>query len=267
MKQNQKIKRAIQVIDDFLEDANKPEFDFFAYRDSFYHVFYVDRFQLYEEFKDVFPPREIGKIGQFLKSVTTASGFNRANDLTGVTQSLKHIKSHLVAVNFQESLKVFYSWQSDLPNNTNRGFIEKAIQTAIREINEKHNINIEFDSDTRGEPGSPDISNTILQKIKNSLIFIGDVSYVTHLGNKGMPNSNVMFELGYAISVLTDKNVIMLFNEISGELSKMPFDLGLKRQLVFSCTETDNEKTTERKKLINQLTSRIETILKNQNFI
>jgi hypothetical protein len=29
---------------------------------------------------------------------------------------------------------IFYSWQSDLPNNTNRGFIERALEKAIASI-------------------------------------------------------------------------------------------------------------------------------------
>jgi hypothetical protein len=29
---------------------------------------------------------------------------------------------------------IFYSWQSDLPNNTNRSFIERALEKAIASI-------------------------------------------------------------------------------------------------------------------------------------
>jgi len=31
--------------------------------------------------------------------------------------------------------RIFYSWQSDLPNNNNRGFIENALEKAISNIN------------------------------------------------------------------------------------------------------------------------------------
>ncbi|XID95018.1 hypothetical protein ACF3MZ_11100 [Paenibacillaceae bacterium WGS1546] len=264
LNKNLRIKRAIEAIDVFIEKTQSNNFNYSGLRDGIYHAFYSNR-QIYEDFKEVFPSTRIGEIDGFLRNFTSQSGY-ALSDLPKMRESLTNIKHHLLTEKVS-SLKIFYSWQSDSANNTNRGFIEKTLDSSIKEINIKYNLNIELDSDTRGEPGSPDISNTILEKIRNSFIFVGDVSYVAHLGNKGMPNSNVMFELGYAMSVLTDKNVIMVFNESSGELNKMPFDLGLKRQLVFSCSETDNQKATERKKLTNQLTSRIEAILKSNDLI
>ena len=55
---------------------------------------------------------------------------------------------------------VFYSWQSDLPNNTNRSFIEQALENAAKTIRENNVIQVEpvIDRDTLGIPGSPDIS-------------------------------------------------------------------------------------------------------------
>lgn len=124
--------------------------------------------------------------------------------------------------------KVFYSWQSDSPDRTNRSFIQDSLTKAIKEINRKYLLQLELDSDTRGEPGAPDIANTILQKINYSLIFVADVFYVTLSGTKGIPNPNVMFELGYAIKSHGDRNIILIFNENSGHIKEMPFDLGLK---------------------------------------
>ena len=37
---------------------------------------------------------------------------------------------------------IFYSWQSDLSNSTNRGFIEECIEKAIKEI--KNRLDIDF---------------------------------------------------------------------------------------------------------------------------
>ena len=61
---------------------------------------------------------------------------------------------------------VFYSWQSDLPNNTNRSFIESVIKTAIKGIKQsaKYELEPTFDKDTKGVPGSPNISQTVLEK-------------------------------------------------------------------------------------------------------
>ena len=56
------------------------------------------------------------------------------------------------------STSVFFSWQSDRPG---RNFIEKALQTAIRnisddiELDEALRSDIQLDKDTLNVPGSP----------------------------------------------------------------------------------------------------------------
>mgnify|MGYP001584062038 FL=1 len=61
---------------------------------------------------------------------------------------------------------VFYSWQSDLPNTSNRGFIEKALKKAVKEIADDESIDVEpvIDRDTAGVGGSPEIPGTIFEK-------------------------------------------------------------------------------------------------------
>jgi hypothetical protein len=39
--------------------------------------------------------------------------------------------------------KVFYSWQSDLPNRTNRGLIQSALEKAARELRSDESIAVE----------------------------------------------------------------------------------------------------------------------------
>src|SRR5882724_1689520 len=75
---------------------------------------------------------------------------------------------------------VFYSWQSDLPNATNRGFIHTALEAATKTLREDGSVQVEpvVDRDTAGVPGSPDISSTILGKIDEALIFVCDVSVI-----------------------------------------------------------------------------------------
>ena len=56
-----------------------------------------------------------------------------------------------------ENIKtIFYSWQSDLPNSTNRGFIQKILELVAKEIHIDHSISVEpvIDRDTSGVPGS-----------------------------------------------------------------------------------------------------------------
>lgn len=53
-----------------------------------------------------------------------------------------------------ENYKVFYAWQSDLPNSTNRGLIQKALENATKAIRADDSIKVEpvIDRDTAGVP-------------------------------------------------------------------------------------------------------------------
>lgn len=159
---------------------------------------------------------------------------------------------------------IFYSWQSNRPNNTNRTFIEKSITMALEGINRDVKLELrpeeprlEIDKNTDGLPGSPDIINGILEKIDNSLIFIADVSMVM----ERQPNPNVMFELGYAKKALGDKRILMIFNEAYGKARDLPFDLGLKRQITYCCAEHDEDKAAKKRDLAKIIKSKIEEIL------
>lgn len=136
----------------------------------------------------------------------------------------------------QTDFIVFYSWQSDLPNETNRQAIRSALHMAISilesELSEK-GLRIVPDEATREMPGSPNIPLTILEKIKSSDAFIADITTI----NKGAsekrhrtPNPNVLFELGYAAAHLGWGRIIMLFNTEFGEFpGDTPFDIDRQR--------------------------------------
>lgn len=73
-------------------------------------------------------------------------------------------------------IRIFYSWQSDLPNSETRGLIQDSISSAVKML--RDTVEIEADRDTKGEYGSPDIVQTIFSKIDECDIFIADVSIV-----------------------------------------------------------------------------------------
>lgn len=129
------------------------------------------------------------------------------------------------------SLNVFYAWQNDLPSTTNRNLIEECLREALVVLNATAG-NFEFilDKDTSDEMGTPAISDTILRKIQNSYIFIGDVSIVND-GQSGrpMPNPNVFFECGFAVSIMGWERVIFLANEAFGNPEQLPFDIRHRR--------------------------------------
>ena len=70
----------------------------------------------------------------------------------------------------EREIKVFYSWQSDLPNSTTRGLIQSGIEAAVR--NMRDTVEVTADRDTQGVYGSPDIVETIFSKMEESSLLI-----------------------------------------------------------------------------------------------
>lgn len=71
-----------------------------------------------------------------------------------------------------ERLTIFFAWQSDLPNKTNRSAISQALRTAATAVEEQfadRALRIALDEAVRDEPGSPNIPETIRAKIQASL--------------------------------------------------------------------------------------------------
>lgn len=145
---------------------------------------------------------------------------------------------------------VFYSWQSDLPNKTNRGLIEDALVKACKELSADLELAIRVDADIQGESGSPDIAATILDKIDKATVVVADVSIIgvapiTGGGaddKRAVPNPNVMFELGYARHSLGSKRVIMICNTSYGKIEELPFDIRGKGVVGYSFKADEGEK-------------------------
>jgi hypothetical protein len=132
---------------------------------------------------------------------------------------------------------IFYSWQSDLPNRTNRGFIQDALERVAEDLRSDEALAVEpvVDRDTAGVPGSPAISDTILQKIGRADVFVPDVSIVMSGGpGRWSPNPNVIMELGYAVAELGWDRIVMVMNTAFGEVAQLPFDLRGRRVLPYS---------------------------------
>lgn len=131
--------------------------------------------------------------------------------------------------------KVFYAWQSDRPNNLCRGLIRHALDKAAKELNadlevEDADRQVEIDQDTQGVTGSPSIAETILEKIRDSDVFIPDLTFIPGgEDSEPSPNPNVLIEYGYALHALGDDRIIGVFNEAFGSAENLPFDLRHKR--------------------------------------
>jgi hypothetical protein len=170
----------------------------------------------------------------------------------------------------QMASTIFYSWQSDLPNATNRGFIQTALERAARSIRDDMSIHVEpvVDRDTTGVPGSPDIATTILQKIDSCDVFVCDVSIINSgQGQRPAPNPNVLFELGYALKRFGWGRVLMILNAAFGPVSELPFDLRMKRVLVYSMQEEAEGRATERRALEARITTALQEIFRQDSHV
>lgn len=135
---------------------------------------------------------------------------------------------------------LFYSWQSDLPNSTNRGLIQKALESAAKALFKEGTVDVEpvIERDTQGIPGAPDIAKAIFEKIDAADVFVADVSLINgKFGGKLTPNPNVLVELGYALGVLGDARIILVANTAYGDIKELPFDLRMRRTVPYCAIE------------------------------
>jgi hypothetical protein len=161
-------------------------------------------------------------------------------------------------------MKVFWSWQSDTPGNIGRFFVRDALKEAIKELQATAEIEepierdtleqMHFDQGRQNVAGSPDLANTIMDKIAASAVVLADVTPIGVVGNpvvtpEGVPkkliNSNVAIE-----------RVLLVWNTHYGRQKELPFDIVHKGGgLAYSLPPGADKKTiaAEAKKLRAQL--------------
>lgn len=129
---------------------------------------------------------------------------------------------------------VFWSWQSDLDSRVTREVIRFALDAAITmlsaDVEEADRPSLT--SDTQGVAGTPDIVATILRKIDEAAVFVGDVTPIAvSESGKACANPNVLLEMGYANRALTEHRVIHVWNTAfdGATLEKLPFDMRGRR--------------------------------------
>jgi hypothetical protein len=159
---------------------------------------------------------------------------------------------------------VFYSWQSDLPNATNRSFIQQALENVAKTIRSDDTVDVEpvIDRDTQGVPGAPDIAKTIFQKVTTADVVVADVSIIGgSRKGRATPNPNVLIELGFALHALGDERVVLVFNTAYGKVEQLPFDLKMRRAVSYAMSESHTDRATERRALEVKLELAIRTAL------
>lgn len=156
--------------------------------------------------------------------------------------------------------KIFFSWQSDLPNKNNRSAIKFCINEVIKKLNTKIKGSVFlYDESTLDKYGTPDIGNTIIDKINKADVFLCDISIINKNSKfRKTPNPNVLYELGYASSQLGWDKILCLFNMDSGRIEDLPFDINHKRIIAYSPLEANYKNL-----LGSLLYNAIENMLKN----
>lgn len=149
---------------------------------------------------------------------------------------------------------IFYSWQSDLPNRTNRRLIHDALDEAAKLVNADleeadRGEAISIDQDTQGVPGSPEIATTIFKKIEGCTVFVPDISFIGKAKNRWVPSPNVMIEYGFAVGTIGNSAILPVFNTAFGDWQDLPFDMSHKRKpILFDAPEgSSDEKKKARK--------------------
>lgn len=157
---------------------------------------------------------------------------------------------------------IFYSWQADLPNGTNRGFIERALQVAAGVIQRDDAVEIEpvVDRDIAGVGGAPDIASTIFAKIEAADVVVCDVSTIGVAGDRPVPNPNVLIELGYAIHAKGWNRVVMVLNEAYSEVEALPFDLRTHYVIQYRAEPEAADRSEARKVLASKLETQLRSI-------
>lgn len=129
--------------------------------------------------------------------------------------------------------RLFFSWQSDRKDT--KRIIKVALKTAKANLL-KEGIELIVDEDTRERVGKRNIDAEVLEKIRKCDIFLADLTPVityfppkeSHDLPKHLPNSNVMYEYGYAFHAKGEKRMIVLAalnKEKDEHIEYMPFDI------------------------------------------
>ena len=149
------------------------------------------------------------------------------------------------------------------PEQFNRHLIRVALEDAAKRITDDPAIDAQIivDYDTEGVPGTPPISQTILNKIDDCDIFIPDVSFVARTGaGKFIPNPNVMTEYGYALHAKSHAAMMPIMNTDFGPPEELPFDMGHLRfpvQYQVKTDAADGQRRAVRRALSQQLEEKL----------
>jgi hypothetical protein len=109
-------------------------------------------------------------------------------------------------------MKIFWSWQSDTPEQIGKYLVRDALKSAIHKLKQAEDIeesprdDLHLDQDTQGTPGSPDLVRTIFGKIEKSEVVVADErssARPMRVKNSSIPTSRSNWAMRY-MRVLTN---------------------------------------------------------------
>lgn len=133
-------------------------------------------------------------------------------------------------------LRIFYSWQSDLPSDTNLNAIRNGLRKAVKRLQAEYpDRELIADEAMRGAMGASKISDKVIEKLDQADLIVADITSVTPPGaERPCPNPNVTFELGYGVAQVGWERVILLYNTAFGDFpNDLPFDFRQNRTMTF----------------------------------
>lgn len=146
-------------------------------------------------------------------------------------------------------IRLFFFWQSDLKEI--RSLIRKTLNQVKQDL-QREDINVILVEDSRTENGAEQIDAGLLGDIGTADLFIADISPVTHYNTESgdlklVPNSNAMFETGFAIARLGNNRCRLLACLDDGmNITNMPFDINHRKLLVFKRNNLEPLKSIKR---------------------
>lgn len=140
-------------------------------------------------------------------------------------------------------MRVFWSWQSDHSAKVCHYFVRDCLNDALCRVQAELELEeaLRLDHDTKGEPGLAPIADTILRKIDEAVLFVGDLTPIAKNNQKYVANPNVLLELGYAKKALTPGRIILVWNTAFEGCTpeSLPFDLKHRRAPIAYCLPED----------------------------
>jgi len=140
---------------------------------------------------------------------------------------------------------IFFSWQSDWPEV--RTEMEEVLQEIIVYLNENRSprLPLELKNSSEIVGGAPNIVTNLKKEIDRSLVFIADLTNVANVISpeakakpKWHPNSNVVFEMAYALTRKLKEQVILVKKDRPEKSENItPFDVYQNRTHFYSDRE------------------------------